>query len=112
MNEQIIKSRKAGRLLADTIIDLIGDDALDDWLVESLLKELSNKLLPSKAKPPDPKPEPLTCLEQTKMPMGRYLGKRFADIPLDYLDWLCREQEDFYLDLRAYLKHPENRRTE
>ena len=41
---------------------------------------------------------------QTLMPLGQYKGKPIDTVPLQYLDWLCREQESFYSELRRYLK--------
>lgn len=35
---------------------------------------------------------------------GKYLGRAIRTVPLKYLRWLCREQEDFYGGLRRYLK--------
>lgn len=50
---------------------------------------------------------PIARLGATEMPFGGHAGKKFDDVPLEYLDWLCRSQEDFYKSLRAYLRHPE-----
>jgi uncharacterized protein (DUF3820 family) len=50
---------------------------------------------------------PIARLGSTEIPFGVHKGKTFDDAPLTYLDWLCREQENFYKGLRAYLKHPE-----
>jgi len=107
---QRIYSRIQGRDMAKEILDLVGEH--EDIFMESFCETINKHINPPDELPYELMPEPLSRLENTKMPMGRYLGKRFADIPLDYLDWLCREQEDFYRDLRAYLRHPENRRNE
>ena len=41
--------------------------------------------------------------ERNSMPFGKFMGWHIGDVPLEYLDWLCRSQEDFYCDLRRYL---------
>jgi hypothetical protein len=71
--------------------------------------ETLRSLLPQRRKDVvEPKsPPPIARLGAMQIPFGQHAGKCFDDIPLDYLDWLCRSQEDFYRDLRAYLKHPE-----
>jgi uncharacterized protein (DUF3820 family) len=46
------------------------------------------------------------------MKFGKHAGETFGDIPDDYLDWLCREQETFLRSLQEYLKHPEHRPVE
>lgn len=50
---------------------------------------------------------PIARLGAMEMPFGQHHGKSLDECPLDYLDWLCRSQEDFYKSLRAYLKHPD-----
>lgn len=50
---------------------------------------------------------PIARLGNIPMPFGQHEGKPFDETPLEYLDWLCRSQEDFYKSLRAYLKHPD-----
>lgn len=58
-------------------------------------------------KPVEQKLEPVARLGATEIPFGRFAGKTFDDADLEYLDWLCRSQEDFYKGLRAYLRHPD-----
>lgn len=53
------------------------------------------------------KPEPIARLGKTRVPFGKYKSQPFDNVPVEYLDWLCREQEEFYADLRKYLTHPE-----
>lgn len=38
------------------------------------------------------------------IPFGQYSGKRFDDIPLDYLEWLSDSSRDLSSRLDAYLK--------
>jgi len=75
---------------------------------ESLLKELA-KLLPRRTRDPEenaPLP-PIARLGAEKIGFGSYEGTTLDEIPIDYLDWLCRWQEDFQNALKNYLKHPE-----
>jgi len=110
MNErQRIQACIDGRRQAIELFDLLEwEDGFGADFAESLLKELA-KLLPHRKKDEISveQPTPIARLGSTLMPFGAYQGKRFDDVPLEYLDWLCRSQEDFYRDLRAYLKHPE-----
>jgi len=54
-------------------------------------------------------PEREDTTYRTVLPFGQYKGKRFADVPLKYLDWLV-DQEWLFADLRvkleAYLNDP------
>lgn len=116
MNEQRIKARIAGRNEAVPIYEMLFlSDGTPPWndgcgadYAEALLEKLA-ELLPHRrvAEPEPEKPEPIARLGSYVIQFGRYAGHAFDDTPLDYLDWLCREQEGFYKRLRAYLTHPE-----
>lgn len=112
MNEQRIKDRRLGRDTAVEVIDLCGLDAENQVAMQAMIKELTKLLLPPEPTPEPPKQPPFAQLETTLMPFGSHEGERFCDVPLDYLDWLCRSQEEFYKSLRVYLRHSENRREE
>ena len=102
--------RMAGRLGAQEVVELLGSDFESPQYAEGLIRELQ-KLAGLDS--PDDNPQklaPLARLESATMPFGEHYGKPFGEVPLSYLDWLCRSQESFYADLRAYLTHPENHR--
>ncbi len=104
-----LEDRIAGRKMGRDLFSLIkGGDAASRQYMESLIEELQrqNKLL-HPAPPPPENHTPITRLGSTIMPFGIHAGKSFDDVPLEYLDWLCRSQEDFYKTLRSYLRHPE-----
>lgn len=50
---------------------------------------------------------PIARLGSTVLPFGKYHNHQFDYVPLDYLEWLCRSQEEFLATLKAYMKHPE-----
>lgn len=109
VNEAVIAARVAGRKAAEEIKPLLewpnnhGADFADGFLSQM------RQLLPQrKADAIEPeKPQPIARLGAIEMPFGAHAGKTLDDVPLEYLDWLCRSQEEFYKNLRAYLKHPE-----
>lgn len=109
VNEAAVKARIAGRDAAPHLIELLdwpdghGADYADALCHR--LRELLPKRKVDEVKPPQQ--TPIAHLGVITMPFGVHAGKSFDDIPLEYLDWLCRSQEDFYKSLRAYLKHPE-----
>src|SRR3989304_3757079 len=93
---EIIKRRGAGRHMAPELYTLIDGDTADRVYMESLIEEL--RLKSSFAEPTPEvasKPEPIARLAANTMPFGAHVGKTFDEVPLAYLDWLCRSQEDF-----------------
>lgn len=60
--------------------------------------------------PNDPRRLTIDDLGQTVMPFGKWKGKRFDDIDIEYLLWLERENvfktEDHRDRLKAYMEHP------
>lgn len=109
MSEETLKRRVAGSLMAVELMSLIKSSDFEDadymdGLVERMQRDGSHKPIEDEA---DVKPEPIARLGATEMPFGLHAGKTFDDVPLQYLDWLCRSQEGFYKSLRAYLRHPE-----
>lgn len=106
-----VKSRVEGRRVASEIWSLIQDtsDSRDEDFLKAMIEKLQvlSGLVPPEK--PEQKPEPIARLGKMQMVFGVYKGKPFDEIPLEYLDWLCGEQEDFYRTLRAYLKHPQLR---
>lgn len=107
VNRSRIASRVRGREAATELLSLLDVEVRDDpEAMEVLVELLEGFTNRNKAKPAEPT-EPIARLGSTAIPFGQHSGKDFDSVPLDYLDWLCREQEGFYKTLRAYLKHPE-----
>jgi hypothetical protein len=104
---QRIEARIAGRKMGTELFGLIEGDTSSDPYMESLIDEIRRLSGIRHAEPEVEKHEPIARLGATEMPFGAHAGKCFDDTPLEYLDWLCRNQEDFYKTLRAYLRHPE-----
>jgi hypothetical protein len=102
-----IERRVAGREMANDLIEFIGYEIDDAIFMESVIQTLSVRGLPKAEPQPVAKPEPIGRLGATVIPFGQHSGKTFDAAPLDYLDWICRSQEEFYRDLRAYLRHPD-----
>lgn len=108
MNARSQQRRIEGSKYAVQLISLIASSDLADpdyigGLVDRIVRDTSQKPI----EVADLKPEPIARLGATEMPFGEHKGTSFDDVPLEYLDWLCRTQENFYKSLRAYLKHPE-----
>jgi len=109
MSDQTLARRVAGSLMAVELASLIASSDIEDadymdGLLDRLNRDFGQQEITDVA---DVKPEPIARLGKTIMPFGQYKDNSFDDIPLEYLDWLCRSQEDFYRNLRAYLKHPD-----
>lgn len=102
-----IKSRIGGREAARELASLIEDHISDRDFMEACIKALRIRAGLIDPVPKPEKPEPIARLGATIVPFGKHIGKQFDEVPTDYLDWLCREQEEFYKTLRAYLKHPQ-----
>lgn len=107
VNRSRIASRVRGREAVADLLSLLDAEVRDDPnAMEAIVEAL--ECFTNRNKPAEPVAvEPIARLGAILVPFGQHLGKRFDDVPLDYLDWLCREQESFYKMLRAYLKHPE-----
>ncbi len=109
MDEKRIISRINGRNMAAEIASLLDDaDFANRDYMESFVEELkraSGHWVEADAAVE--KAAPIARLGHTLMPFGEHKGKSFDFVPLSYLDWLCRSQEEFYRALRSYLTHPE-----
>ena len=107
VNRSRIASRVRGREAVAELLSLLDAEIRDDPnAMEAIVETL--ECFTNRNKPVAPVAvEPIARLGAMLVPFGQHVGKRFDDVPLDYLDWLCREQESFYKTLRAYLKHPE-----
>lgn len=116
MDEKKIKARVAGRKEAIPIYEMLflsdgtppWDDGYGADYAEALLEKLA-ELLPHRRLPaPEPeKREPIARLGAMVIEFGQYKGQCFDEIPLDYLDWICRTYEGLVKGVRAYLTHPE-----
>lgn len=107
VNRSRIASRVRGREAATELLSLLDAEVRDDPnAMEAIVESL--ECFTNRNKPATPLPtEPIARLGATTVPFGQHNGKDFDGVPLDYLDWLCREQEAFYKRLRDYLRHPE-----
>lgn len=111
MNEAKIKARVHGREIADVLSDMAISEMKPHTghgadFAEAMLERLHDLMPKRRCTAPTDTIEPVARLGQTVIRFGSHCGKKFDQIPLDYLDWLCGEQEDFLKGLRAYLKHP------
>lgn len=105
-----VESRVNGRKMAVELSTLIpGEQFIDLDFMGACLDELKD--MAGLVEPPTVEAieqlQPIARLGSMEVPFGVHKGRPFDDVPLTYLDWLCREQESFYKGLRAYLKHPE-----
>jgi hypothetical protein len=110
VNAEKVAARVQGRKMAVELSSLIpGDNFHDLNFMEALTDELKEMagVVPAVNIEVVEQVQPIARLATTEVPFGVHKGKSFDDVPLTYLDWLCREQEGFYRSLRAYLKHPE-----
>ncbi len=106
-----VEARVAGRKMADELFELLPGilpDGHGSEYADALCEKLRAMLPQRKATEVKPEPlQPIARLGATVMLFGSHQGKTFDETPLEYLDWLCRSHEEFYKDLKAYLKHPE-----
>lgn len=104
-----LKRRVAGSLYAVELMQLVQSSDLEDAdYMDGFLDRLNREFGQSEMNDvAQPSLTPIARLGATVMPFGGHKGKTLDEVPLAYLDWLCRSQEEFYRDLRAYLKHPE-----
>lgn len=109
MSAAQIGARVAGRKAAREIFELLQwPDGFGADFADGFVDEIRDMLPKRRIEPvPPEKSLPIARLGATRIPFGQYKDQTFDEAPLDYLDWLCRSQEEFYKDLRAYLKHPE-----
>jgi len=103
-----IVQRIQGREFADTVIAVEGLKKEPLPYRESFCERLTDVLIPKEPKP-SLRDKPIETLRMIEMPFGQHVGQPLAQVPLKYLEWLVRSQEEFYRDLRAYLRHPETR---
>jgi hypothetical protein len=114
--EEKIKARVYGRQQAAAAYDLILlSDGTPPWFdghgadfaeafIEKMAELLPKRRTDAPAKEPLP---PIARLGAVTLNFGQHKGLPLDEIPLDYLDWLCRTYEDLVKDLKAYLTHPE-----
>lgn len=109
VDQKRIEARVAGRKAAADVFGLLSwPDGHGSEYADSLCETLRGMLPQAKATEVVPEPiPPIARLGAIVMPFGAYQDNSLDDVPIEYLDWLCRSQEEFYKNLRAYLKHPE-----
>lgn len=107
MSTERIERRIAGRLAAVEVAGCLGSDTACPHFMAALIEKLQADCLPSAPVMDAPKPPSIAMLGDCRITFGAHAGKSLDEIPIDYLDWLCREQEEFYRTLRAYLTHPD-----
>jgi hypothetical protein len=114
--EDRIKAKVSGRNEAASLCELLFlSDGTPPWadgtgedFAEAFLAEVQARLPQRReAQPEKPAETPIARLGATAMPFGTHNGETFDEVSLEYLGWLCGAQEDFFRQLRAYLKHPE-----
>jgi hypothetical protein len=113
MDPEAIKAKVEARRAANVMLELLEwpDNHGADF-AEAFIDEM-RKLLPKRRVVETiEKPVPYQRLASTEMKFGKHAGETFGDIPDDYLDWLCREQESFLRSLQSYLKHSDHRPVE
>ncbi len=107
INRKRIASRIAGRRYARELLQLVTEEHRQDTdYMEAIVEEFEKFTRRGVAEPAEGLP-PIARLGATMIPFGMHGGKSLDDVPLEYLDWLCREQEGLHGAVRAYLKHPE-----
>lgn len=100
-----LRRRIEGRKAAEEIRELldIGRDPTADPYLDAFIETLRPAAKPTNAPPR----EPIARLGATPLDFGAHRGKTFDDVPVDYLDWLCKSQESSAAALRSYLTHPD-----
>lgn len=106
-----VKTRIAGRKMAKELLSLVDEcNQSDQHYMAAMIQEFARAagmILEAKREvTPDPKPLPFERLRHMEIPFGKYHGQILDAVPLNYLDWLCQEQEQFLGFLRPYLSHP------
>lgn len=107
-----LQKKIRGRQGADEALELIaelaeaysGDGELSFW---SRIRDKATERLPKKESPTK-SDHAMTdgqaaMFEKSLMPYGIHEGKPIAQVPLEYLDWLIGQQDDFKVQVRRYL---------
>lgn len=107
-----IQDRIQGRKAAEEVWQLAEDLGLvtegdSPILLESFFAELKKLAGIREDTVIEKEVVPIKRLAATQVPFGKYYNLPFDKVPLEYLDWLCKSQEDFNKQLSAYLKHPD-----
>lgn len=103
-----IQARVDGRIAAHEIVTLLKwPDGHGADYADAFVSQIRDLLPKRKADAIDVIPVPIARLGAVKLEFGAHKGKTLDEVPLKYLDWLCRTTEDTLKDVRAYLKHPD-----
>lgn len=105
-----LERRIRGREVASMFLDLLSEsERRDAELLQALVEEFE-KELPEQPQPPAPATRParsLASLGAEQLTFGQYRGRELDSVPVSYLEWLLREQEDNVALLKSYLNHPD-----
>lgn len=106
-----IEDNIKARQIAETIMDLVKSETLSLGLETNTrvyveLRRLIDEILPEK---PELCPDLMSDEEsrqfgRSAMPFGAHAGKPVDEVPLDYLEWLSDDPDNFHVRLRRYLK--------
>lgn len=109
--EKRIKSLVDGRETAETVLGMLYPwQREDEHFMAAFVQEIikSSGLAVEARKPEiDKTPACFERLRSTTIEFGKYAGLTYDEVPLNYLDWICGQQEDSLLLLRGYLMHPQ-----
>jgi len=102
---QRVADRNKGRALAETIIDLVGDDKLTEAAAEAFIEQLQAAFVPSQvhAKVVD---DQARFIEASKYELrfGNYHGYTLEQVPMQYLKWLNDNTRLTYDAVHTYLE--------
>lgn len=104
-----IKHRIAGRQMAIDMLDLEDTSKWSREFREAFAEYVSSIFIEPEPESANRKEPPIEQLREISMPFGKHAGETLRNVPLSYLEWLVRENEEFYGQLRAYLRHPDTR---
>lgn len=101
---EILQANIASRQLAESLIDLAGDQPQRFW---ETLVQLAEDKLPPKPVAVDPCPpmddKEAANFERWIMPYGKHGGKPLGDIPIGYMLWLT-EGDEVVKNARRYVR--------
>lgn len=106
MSDDLITERVEAGKLAKECLELVADQLTSDVMRVAFVEKLRLILIPLTPEQ-STSLAPIGRLGAVQITFGQHAGKCYDDVPLDYLDWLCGQQENNLASLRAYLKHPE-----
>ena len=109
MNVEQIAHNVYAAAMADQVVDLAEPQALKApqrfW---ERLRELADQHLPRPAAAVRPELVQMTNVQAkafgaSVLSFGKHQGRRVDEVPLDYLEWLAGQENEFQKNLRRYL---------